>query len=136
MSKTILVIFVILLALSPVVSAEEIDSPDDSSIFKLPDHKNKGIKENMKPFNLEELTKKSKETGERLYLFLQSNSVIYLLICLGLGLVFLVLGIVFKFFRAMAGFAILVGIVGFLLINFAPDLVNKFISTVTNMGSE
>lgn len=134
MRKLFVLIIIFTFSFSSFSLAEEVDSSDETkesgSIFKLPEHK--GIKENMKAFNLEEMTAKSKEVGEKAYLFLQSNSVLYLLICLGIGLVFLIVGIVIKFFRALAGFAILVGILGFTLINFAPDAVNRFVAWVSN----
>lgn len=126
----VLLILVSVVSITSAVSAEEVE--EKSSIFNLPDHN--GIKDNMKTIDLEEMTKKSKDLGEKAYIFLQSNSVLYLLICLGVGLVFLLFGIVFRFFRAVAGFAIFVGIIGFTLINFAPDAVNRFVHWVSNLG--
>lgn len=114
---------------SSTSNTEVVGEKKSNSIFIIPEKK--GILEQInEPVDLNEAAEKAEQVGNQVYALLQKNSVTYLVISLGVGLVLLILGIFFRTMRKVAGMAIFFGILGFMLMNFAPELVNGMVQWI------
>ena len=93
---------------------------------------NQTILDDIKPINFDEIIQKIETAGYKYYSLAKENSIFYFLGALAVSLTLMFIGIFIKTLRTVAIFALFVGIIGFLVIQFAPDLVYSFVDRISN----
>lgn len=132
MRKKLFLVISIFLLLVPVYAMAETSDDKKESLKIFPVPEKSGIIGNIKPISLDEATEKAEEVGNNLYKLLQANSVTIFLIGLAIAIFFMILGIFIKTLLRIGFVALCLAFLSFFLINFAPELIGTFISTVQN----
>ncbi|WP_068779928.1 hypothetical protein [Paenibacillus sp. GM2] len=86
------------------------------------------IKDNSKTFDPEKVGNRLNEKGEELFSAVQSGSNFYIYLALGIFLILLIGGLFYKKLLSVAFLLLLLSIVGYLIINFWPQIFDGVMS--------
>ncbi|MGN8771596.1 hypothetical protein ACTNDP_18140 [Paenibacillus barengoltzii] len=86
------------------------------------------IKDNSKTFDPEKVGNRLNEKGEELFSAVQSGSNFYIYLALGIFLILLIGGLFYKKLLSVAFLLLLLSIIGYLIINFWPQIFDGVMS--------
>ncbi|MFT9486610.1 MAG: hypothetical protein ACH0QD_04475 [Tepidibacillus sp.] len=125
MKKVIIILslFLLLPTFTPLYAADNNGQIDSSKKqITLPE---KSVRENIEAVDLDKLANKVEGIGNKGYSLLQSGSIPYLVWGLAVGVILLLLGIFIKALRKIAFMTLSVALFGYILINYAPEIVER-----------
>lgn len=135
MLKKILLVFIIFMSMSlPVFADTSSDNADQSKQKDQPNQietVNKRLKDSIVNGSPENIQKNIEAKGNSLFQTVKSSSVLYFSIVVGAFLILMVGGIFFKKLVSLAFITLVLGIIGYIIINFAPDILRLVVKYIT-----
>jgi hypothetical protein len=94
--------------------------------------KEESLRIDVKPIDIEKVTKKIEDAGDKSYQLLRSGSPFYFVIVLGIAFSFMLLGLFIKKMMSVGIAGLFIAFFSYIMINFASEITSSIVAGITN----